>query len=60
MHGKLILAAGLLAVHIAMGRWRRDFAEDKNIRTGKFYRIMNEVPPVLMIGIVILVVVQPF
>jgi len=60
LHSKLVLAVGLLAVHIVMGRWRRDFAEDKNIRTGKFYRIMNEVPTVLMIGIVILVVVQPF
>ena len=60
LHGKLVLAVGLLAVHIVMGRWRRDFAEDKNTRTGKFYRIMNEVPTVLMIGIVILVVVQPF
>ena len=60
LHGKLVLAVGLLAVHIVMGRWRRDFAEDKNIRTGKFYRILNEVPTVLMIGIVILVVVQPF
>ena len=60
LHGKLVLAAGLLAVHIVMGRGCRDFAEDKNTRTGKFYRIMNEVPTVLMIGIVILVVVQPF
>ncbi len=60
LHGKLVLAAGLLAAHMAMGRWRRDFAEDKNTRSGKFYRIMNEVPTVLMIGIVILVVVQPF
>ena len=60
LHGKLVLVAGLLAVHMAMGRWRRGFAEDKNTRSGKFYRIMNEVPTVLMIGIVILVVVQPF
>lgn len=60
LHGKLVLVAGLLAAHVAMGRWRRDFAEDKNIRSGKFYRIMNEVPTGLMIGIVILVVVRPF
>lgn len=60
LYGKLVLAVGLLAVHIVMGRWRRDFAKDKNIRTGKFYRILNEVPIVLMIGIVFLVVVQPF
>ena len=38
----------------------RDFAEDKNIRTQKFYRIINEVPTILMIVIVILVIVKPF
>ena len=60
LHAKLLFVIGLAAAHMAMGRWRRDFVEDKNIRTGKFYRILNEVPTVLMIGIVILVVVQPF
>ena len=60
LHTKLALALGLTAVHIAMGRWRRDFAEDRNSRPRKFYRIANEIPTVLMIVIVILVVVRPF
>jgi putative membrane protein len=38
----------------------KDFAADRNKRSQKFYRIINEVPTVLMIGIVILVVVKPF
>jgi protoporphyrinogen IX oxidase len=38
----------------------RDFAADRNTRSQKFYRIINEVPAVLMILIVILVVVKPF
>jgi putative membrane protein len=38
----------------------RDFAADQNTRSQKFYRIINEVPTLLMIGIVILVVVKPF
>jgi putative membrane protein len=38
----------------------RAFAEDRNTRPARFYRILNEVPPVLMIVIVILVIVQPF
>ena len=60
LHVKLALVLCLLAAHMAMGRWRLDFAEDRNTRPEKFYRIANEVPTVLMIGIVILVVVRPF
>jgi putative membrane protein len=36
------------------------FAQDRNDRTSRFYRILNEVPTVILIGIVILVVVKPF
>ena len=60
LHAKLALVLALTAVHMAMGRWRRDFAEDRNTRPRKFYRIANEIPTVLMIVIVILVVVRPF
>ena len=60
IHVKLLLVAGLLVAHMAMGRWRREFAEDRNTRPRKFYRIANEVPTVLMAGIVIFVVVRPF
>ena len=38
----------------------RAFAEDRNDKPARFYRILNEIPPVLMIFIVILVIVQPF
>jgi putative membrane protein len=38
----------------------KDFAADRNERPQKFYRMINEVPTVLMIGIVILVIVKPF
>jgi protoporphyrinogen IX oxidase len=47
-------------VHGAMAKWRRDFAQDRNRHSERFYRIMNEVPTALMIGIVILAVVKPF
>ena len=40
--------------------WRKDFAEDWNTRNARFYRLMNEVPTLLMIGIVVLVIVKPF
>jgi putative membrane protein len=41
-------------------RWLKDFAADRNTRPARFYRLWNEVPTLLMIGIVILVVVKPF
>lgn len=50
----------LTGYHHALGVWRKDFAEDWNTRGPGFYRIMNEVPTVLMIGIVVLVIVKPF
>jgi putative membrane protein len=50
----------LVGVHFLMLRWRREFAEDRNSRSQKFYRIVNEVPTLIMIGIVIFVVVKPF
>jgi putative membrane protein len=50
----------LSVVHGFFSRCVKDFAADRNKRSQKFYRIINEVPTVLMIGIVILVVVKPF
>jgi putative membrane protein len=48
------------AYHGVLGRWRRAFAEDRNTRPARFYRLVNEVPTVLMIVIVIMVIVKPF
>ncbi|KAA0597618.1 putative membrane protein [Azospirillum lipoferum] len=60
LHAKLLFVLLLTASHMMMARWRRDFAEDRNTRPQRFYRIANEVPTLLMIGIVIFVVVKPF
>ncbi|HVA12931.1 MAG TPA: protoporphyrinogen oxidase HemJ [Stellaceae bacterium] len=57
---KLVLVAGLTAMHYACARWRRDFAANRNRHGAKFYRIVNEVPTLILIAIVILVVVKPF
>ncbi|MBM3597378.1 MAG: protoporphyrinogen oxidase HemJ [Alphaproteobacteria bacterium] len=57
---KLALVAGLTWLHHALALWRKDFAADRNRRTARFYRVMNEVPTVLMIGIVVMVIVRPF
>jgi putative membrane protein len=60
LHGKLALVIVLSGVHGFFSRCVKDFAADRNPRSQKFYRIINEVPTVLMILIVILVVVKPF
>lgn len=57
---KLLAVAGLLALHVAMEIWRRAFARDRNRKSARFFRLMNEAPTLLMIAIVILAVVKPF
>jgi putative membrane protein len=57
---KLVLALGMTVLHAFLSRWRRHFEADRNAHSAKFYRIVNEVPTVLMIAIVILVVIKPF
>jgi putative membrane protein len=59
-HGKLALLLGMQLIHAGYASWRRQFAADQNRHGEAFYRVMNEVPTVLMIGIVILAVVEPF
>ena len=60
IYAKLLLVLVLSAVHGWFAAWRRAFAEGRNRHSARFYRIVNEVPTVLMIGIVIFVVVKPF
>ncbi len=57
---KLIFVLGLTIFHFQAARWVKDFASDQNERGGKFYRIANEVPTVLMFAVVIFVIVKPF
>jgi protoporphyrinogen IX oxidase len=60
LHGKLLLVLVLSGAHGFFSRWVKDFAADRNTKSQKFFRIINEVPTILMIGIVILVIVKPF
>ncbi|MGA2124521.1 MAG: protoporphyrinogen oxidase HemJ [Xanthobacteraceae bacterium] len=57
---KVLLVVLLSGLHGFFARWVRDFAADRNPRSEKFYRVINELPTLLMIGIVILVVLKPF
>ena len=59
-HVKLLSVILLTGAQGAMGKWRRDFMEDRNTRPQRFYRIVNEIPAVLMAVIVVMVIVKPF
>ncbi|MCR9175022.1 MAG: protoporphyrinogen oxidase HemJ [Alphaproteobacteria bacterium] len=60
LHAKLLLVVGMTVAHMAMARWRRAFAEDRNTHSHKYFRIMNEVPTLLLIVVVFLVILKPF
>ena len=57
---KFVLVIAMSGMHGLYVRCWRDFANDRNTRSARFYRILNEVPALLMVFIVILVIVQPF
>ena len=57
---KFALVCVLTGFHHALGLWRKAFAGDSNSHDARYFRFANEVPTLLMIGIVILVVVKPF
>ena len=59
-HLKLLLVALLAAYHVSLARFVRVFARDANTHSSRWWRIYNEVPALLLIGIVVLVVVKPF
>jgi putative membrane protein len=60
LQAKIVLVLGLSGIHGMLARWVRDFAVDRNRHSQRFYRIINEIPAILMVGIVILAVVKPF
>ncbi len=60
MHSKLFLIALLWGYHLFCGHFRRQFYQDANYRTSRFFRIVNEIPTLLLISIVLLVVIKPY
>lgn len=60
MHAKLTLVVLMTVFHHALSKWRKAFLVDANRHSHKFYRKINEIPTILMIGIVIFVIVKPF
>ena len=59
MQAKIFLLVALTGYHGALARWRRFFSKDTNSLTPRFYRMINEVPTLLMILIVMLAIIKP-
>lgn len=60
LHAKLLLVVLLSGIHGMLVKHVRAFAADRNVKPARYFRIINEAPAVLMLGIVILVIVKPF
>jgi putative membrane protein len=60
LRAKLVLVGLLMAYHLFCYRLTRDFAQNRNARSARWYRGFNEVPSLLLLGIVLLAVVKPF
>ena len=60
LHAKLLFVVLLTGVHVMFSRSVRAFAENRNKRSARYWRLMNEAPTLLMIAIVIMAVVKPF
>lgn len=60
LHAKLALVVAMSAIHVFLERERRAFAAGTNVRSPRFYRVLNEAPTLLMVGVVLLVVLKPF
>lgn len=57
---KLVMVIAMSAFHVWLGRRQDEFEAGTNTRSSRTYRMLNEVPAVLMIFIVVLVIVKPF
>lgn len=57
---KIALVVAMTVQHMAMNRWRMALADGSSVRSGRFFRVMNEAPTLLFIGIVIMVIARPF
>ncbi|QPC88526.1 protoporphyrinogen oxidase HemJ [Mesorhizobium sp. NBSH29] len=60
LHAKIALVLMMSAVHGYLSAAVRAFAEDRNGKSARHWRFVNEVPTLLMVVIVVLVVVKPF
>lgn len=60
LHTKITFVVLLIIYFYSMEKYRKEFAEDRCVKSGKFFRVYNEVPTILMLVIVAMVVFKPF
>ena len=60
MWAKLSLVGLLTLFHVLLAHWRRELAAGRRAHSAKFYRVVNELPTIVLVAIVLLVVVKPF
>ncbi|MCP4924084.1 MAG: protoporphyrinogen oxidase HemJ [bacterium] len=60
MHAKLTLVLLLSGIHGMLARYRKVFEQDANKKSPRYFRILNEVPALILIIVVFLVVLKPF
>jgi putative membrane protein len=57
---KAVFVLAMTWFHHALALWRKDFAADRNERPGRFYRLANEMPTLMLVVIVVMAVAEPF
>jgi len=60
LHAKLFFLTLLIIYFYTLDKYRKEFLEDRCTKSGKFFRVYNEVPTILMLFIVAMVVMKPF
>ncbi len=60
MHAKLTLVAAMFAMYIVAGRWLKGVDKGRTLPSGKVLRIVNEIPVLLLLGVIWLVIAKPF
>jgi putative membrane protein len=60
LHLKLVLVILMTVTHMMLAKYRKDFELGINTKSERFYRVINEAPTILMLGIVFLAIVKPF
>ena len=60
LHAKISFVVLLVVYFFSMDKYRKEFLEDRCEKSGKFFRMYNEVPTILMLLIVAMVVFKPF
>ena len=59
MQIKIVLVSVLTIYHFMLGKYLNDFAIDKNNKSSRFYRIINEIPTIILIVVIFVVVFKP-